>query len=87
MPESPRPEAIPALAREQFPALMADPGVVYLDSAATTQKPRPVIDAVTAELAGPDREPRARFLSLVGPRGSADHRGPRAHSPVLARPG
>jgi cysteine desulfurase / selenocysteine lyase len=48
---SPRPETIPALAREQFPALTADPGVVYLDSAATTQKPRAVIDAVTAELA------------------------------------
>jgi hypothetical protein len=46
------PEMIPALAREQFPALIADPAVVYLDSAATMQKPRPVIDAVTAEFAG-----------------------------------
>jgi cysteine desulfurase/selenocysteine lyase len=45
-------EQFPALAREQFPALIADPAVVYLDSAATTQKPRPVIDAVTAELSG-----------------------------------
>jgi cysteine desulfurase/selenocysteine lyase len=40
-----------ALAREQFPVLVANPGVVYLDSAATAQKPRRVIDAVTAELA------------------------------------
>jgi cysteine desulfurase/selenocysteine lyase len=53
----PRPEAIPALAREQFPALTADPGVVYLDSAATTQKPRPVIDAVTAALSGRTANP------------------------------
>ena len=45
------PEAIPALAREQFPALTASPGVAYLDSAATTQKPRQVIDAVAAALA------------------------------------
>ena len=52
-----RPEAIPALAREQFPALTADPGVVYLDSAATTQKPRPVIDAVTAALSGQTANP------------------------------
>ena len=42
---------ITALARDQFPALVADPGIVYLDSAATAQKPRRVIDAVTAELA------------------------------------
>jgi cysteine desulfurase / selenocysteine lyase len=40
---------IEALARDEFPALVADPGIVYLDSAATTQKPRRVIDAVTAE--------------------------------------
>ncbi len=46
-----RREMIPALAREQFPALTANPGVVYLDSAATTQKPQAVIDAVTAALA------------------------------------
>ena len=52
-----RPETILALAREQFPALAADPGVVYLDSAATTQKPRAVIDAVTATLAGPAANP------------------------------
>lgn len=40
-----------ALATDQFPALRADPGAVYLDSASTTQKPQRVIDAVTAELA------------------------------------
>ena len=45
------PETIPALAREQFPALTASPEVAYLDSAATTQKPRQVIDAVAAALA------------------------------------
>ncbi len=46
-----------ALARDQFPALLADPGVVYLDSAATTQKPQRVIDAVTAELAAATANP------------------------------
>ena len=46
-----------ALVREQFPALMADPGIVYLDSAATAQKPQRVIDAVTAELAASTANP------------------------------
>ena len=46
-----------ALARDQFPALLAEPGVVYLDSAATTQKPRRVIEAVTAELGGAAASP------------------------------
>ncbi len=32
--------------RNDFPLLAADPELVYLDSAATTQKPRQVIDAV-----------------------------------------
>jgi len=45
------PGLLAALARDQFPALVAEPGIVYLDSAATTQKPQRVIDAVTAELA------------------------------------
>lgn len=47
----PHSETIPALAREQFPALAAGPGVVYLDSAATTQKPQRVIGVVAAALA------------------------------------
>jgi cysteine desulfurase / selenocysteine lyase len=51
VPDPSFPELIPALAREQFPVLTANPGVVYLDSAATTQKPQSVIDAVTAGLA------------------------------------
>ncbi|GGN63585.1 cysteine desulfurase [Actinoplanes lobatus] len=36
--------------REQFPILVADPGQVYLDSAATAQKPQAVLDAVTGYL-------------------------------------
>jgi hypothetical protein len=39
-----------ALFRSQFPALVTNPGVVYLDSASTTQKPRAVIQAVNAYL-------------------------------------
>jgi cysteine desulfurase / selenocysteine lyase len=50
-------EMIEALAWDQFPALAADPGIVYLDSAATAQKPRRVIDAVTAELAARTANP------------------------------
>jgi cysteine desulfurase/selenocysteine lyase len=37
--------------REQFPALVADPRVVYLDSASTTQKPGRVVDTVGRYLA------------------------------------
>ncbi|MEV6216746.1 aminotransferase class V-fold PLP-dependent enzyme [Nocardia sp. NPDC051833] len=40
------PTPVPATIRDRFPAL-ADPAVVYLDSAATTQKPDTVIAAVT----------------------------------------
>ncbi len=45
------------LAKEQFPALVANPGIVYLDSAATAQKPQRVVDAVNAQLAGPAANP------------------------------
>ncbi|MFF2083194.1 aminotransferase class V-fold PLP-dependent enzyme [Nocardia sp. NPDC058176] len=45
VPHAPTP--VPAAVRQRFPAL-ADPDVVYLDSAATTQKPDTVIAAVTA---------------------------------------
>lgn len=40
------PTPVPSSIRDRFPAL-ADPAVVYLDSAATTQKPDTVIAAVT----------------------------------------
>ncbi|MEV4343647.1 aminotransferase class V-fold PLP-dependent enzyme [Actinoplanes sp. NPDC049596] len=36
--------------RAQFPQLMAHPGVAYLDSAATSQKPQAVLDAVMSYL-------------------------------------
>ncbi|MFI6345567.1 aminotransferase class V-fold PLP-dependent enzyme [Streptomyces sp. NPDC050560] len=36
--------------REQFPIITANPGLAYLDSAATSQKPRAVLDAATAYL-------------------------------------
>ena len=45
------------LAKEQFPALVANPGIVYLDSAATAQKPQRVVDAVTAQLSRPGGKP------------------------------
>ena len=48
---------LPALARDEFPALRAEPGVAYLDSASTTQKPQRVVDAVAAELAAETASP------------------------------
>ena len=45
------------LAKEQFPALVANPCIVYLDSAATAPKPQRVVDAVTAQLAGQAANP------------------------------
>ena len=36
--------------RAEFPILAAEPHLAYLDSAATAQKPRAVLDAVTAYL-------------------------------------
>ncbi len=36
------------LARDAFPVFLAHPGTIYFDSAATTQKPSAVIDAVNA---------------------------------------
>ncbi|MFI5932164.1 aminotransferase class V-fold PLP-dependent enzyme [Actinoplanes sp. NPDC051494] len=38
--------------REQFPIITANPGSAYLDSAATAQKPRAVLDAATRYLTG-----------------------------------
>ncbi|BCY13095.1 aminotransferase class V-fold PLP-dependent enzyme [Actinoplanes sp. L3-i22] len=38
--------------RAQFPIVTAHPGVAYLDSAATAQKPQPVLDAVLGYLTG-----------------------------------
>ncbi|HVT41087.1 MAG TPA: SufS family cysteine desulfurase [Gemmatimonadaceae bacterium] len=37
----------PLAPRSDFPLLSANPSLHYLDSAATTQKPRPVLDAIT----------------------------------------
>jgi hypothetical protein len=77
----PSPETIPALAREQFPALTADPEIVYLDSAATTQKPRPVSDAVTAELAGRTASGRWACSSAASTRRSCRSARPTRSTP------
>ena len=63
-----------SLAKEQFPALVANPGIVYLDSAATAAKPQRVVDAVTAQLAGQAAKPWPGDVSVVDPR-RADARG------------
>ncbi|GID29795.1 aminotransferase class V-fold PLP-dependent enzyme [Paractinoplanes brasiliensis] len=39
-----------AALRRQFPIIVANPGLAYLDSAATAQKPQPVLDAAWAYL-------------------------------------
>jgi len=38
----------PSALREDFPLLARNPGLIYLDSAATSQKPRPVLEALEA---------------------------------------
>lgn len=43
--------------RLQFPALVAEPAVAYLDSASTTQKPQHVVDAVNRFLTGRTANP------------------------------
>lgn len=45
------PHSAAPLRRDDFPGLVANPEITYLDSASTTQKPQPVIDAVNIQLA------------------------------------
>src|SRR5947207_15045294 len=50
LPRAPEPPQPPPVSprRRDFPILASNPGLFYLDSAATSQKPRAVLDAMRA---------------------------------------
>ena len=50
--------------RSDFPLLAGQPGLVYLDSAATSQKPRAVLDAITAYYTTINANPHRGAYSL-----------------------
>ncbi|MEK7240065.1 MAG: SufS family cysteine desulfurase [Gemmatimonadota bacterium] len=59
--------------RPDFPLLAASPGLVYLDSAATSQKPRPVLDAVRAYYETANANPHRGAYKLSGAATDAYH--------------
>ncbi|HEY9408080.1 MAG TPA: aminotransferase class V-fold PLP-dependent enzyme [Jiangellaceae bacterium] len=52
--------------RAAFPFFTAHPGLVYLDNAATTQKPRPVVEAVRRHLEAESANPGRGSYRLAG---------------------
>ncbi len=59
--------------RSDFPLLAANPGLVYLDSAATSQKPRVVLDAISAYYATANANPHRGAYKLSGAATDAYH--------------
>jgi cysteine desulfurase/selenocysteine lyase len=59
--------------RADFPLLAADPGLVYLDSAATSQKPRAVLDAIRAYYETVNANPHRGAYKLSGAATDAYH--------------
>lgn len=59
--------------RSDFPLLAADPGLVYLDSAATSQKPRAVLDAVRHYYETANANPHRGAYKLSGAATDAYH--------------
>jgi len=59
--------------RSDFPLLAAHPGLVYLDSAATSQKPRVVLDAITAYYTTINANPHRGAYSLSADATQAYH--------------
>ncbi|MHB8838840.1 MAG: aminotransferase class V-fold PLP-dependent enzyme [Gemmatimonadaceae bacterium] len=59
--------------RADFPLLAANPGLVYLDSAATSQKPRVVLDAISAYYATANANPHRGAYKLSGAATDAYH--------------
>ena len=60
--------------RSDFPLLAADPKLHYLDSAATTQKPRVVLDAIAGYYARDNANPHRGAYTLSAA-GHASHAG------------
>ena len=59
--------------RSDFPLLAQQPGLVYLDSAATSQKPRAVLDAITAYYTTINANPHRGAYSLSAEATQAFH--------------
>lgn len=59
--------------REDFPLLAAQPGLTYLDSAATAQKPRAVLDAITAYYTHANANPHRGAYALSAAATQAYH--------------
>ena len=59
--------------RSDFPLLAADPGLVYLDSAATSQKPRVVLDAIRTYYETSNANPHRGAYRLSGMATDAYH--------------
>lgn len=59
--------------RADFPLLAARPGLVYLDSAATSQKPRAVLDAITAYYTTSNANPHRGAYALAAAATQAYH--------------
>lgn len=59
--------------RADFPLLAAQPGLVYLDSAATSQKPRAVLDAITAYYTTSNANPHRGAYALAAAATQAYH--------------
>ncbi|MBK7905795.1 MAG: cysteine desulfurase [Gemmatimonadetes bacterium] len=63
----------PLAPRADFPLLAAQPGLVYLDSAATSQKPRAVLDAITAYYTTSNANPHRGAYALAATATQAYH--------------
>lgn len=59
--------------RSDFPLLAGQPGLVYLDSAATSQKPRAVLDAITAYYTTTNANPHRGAYTLSAEATQAYH--------------
>jgi cysteine desulfurase / selenocysteine lyase len=59
--------------RADFPLLAGQPGLVYLDSAATSQKPRAVLDAITAYYTTSNANPHRGAYALAAAATQAYH--------------
>ena len=71
--------------RSDFPLLAAHPGAHYLDSAATSQKPRAVLDAMRAYYEDDNANPHRGAYALVGARDRPLPRGAGAHRALPRR--
>lgn len=63
----------PLAPRSDFPLLVAAPGLAYLDSAATAQKPRAVLDAITSYYTRANANPHRGAYALAATATQAYH--------------